>query len=221
MSASDFSVVYTSMLYGPVGERLAFVSQQIVSKVSPRFSAVSFVGSCEQLPCSDSALLVLDKPCQRRDVHVLLPMESNKLKVEHGRCILIPFGSGDSSLLAAQVGVRLAADFRLRVIFYHTTWRKSGLESEDGWSHLSDGARSNANKLKELAMGWGLTHGVYIEIAAPTVKHGIIGAALRTQAAMIVVARGSEIRKGSYVDQLAVMSPVPLFIVADSKKKES
>src|SRR3990167_8442671 len=211
----DCIPVYVSVLYGSVGERLMRVAQQMANGCW-YFSVLPFVGLSQDLSCPNGTLLVLDKPSGRKDVHVLLSMGTHELKLGEDRCVLIPFGNGDSGLRAALIGIQMAKQLNLSVVFYHTTWRKPevvGLASEDGWNHICDKALANTESLRELATSVGVESRFFIEIAAPTVKGGIIGAALRKRATMIVMARGSEIRTGSYVDQVAGCSPVPLFIV--------
>ncbi|KKW32266.1 MAG: hypothetical protein UY76_C0034G0008 [Candidatus Uhrbacteria bacterium GW2011_GWA2_52_8d] len=209
-----FQLMYVADIYGPQGTGPVFIADQlrleetVVEKIPP--------GQIEYL-LVDSRVSLFVTPVlpQRRDLNVLLTREVPALKLECGRCVLVPFGKGDSGVRAARLGVRLAKGLDLPVVFYHTTWRKPGVESIDGWDHLHDEARKVAQTLRGIACQQNVFFIFDIQIQAPSVFAGIIVASFKRHAAMIVMARGTNILRGSYVSQMAESSPVPLLILAD------
>lgn len=213
-----FDRIFVPNLYGSVGDSL--------SQFARRFGDATVIcpTTVETIKVEGQTLLVSDCLPRRTDVHVLLPHGATRLnmiratdrKTVERVVILVPFGSGESGIQAMRLAVQVAnyfghsRDLRVEILFYHTTWRKSG--SKDGWKHLDDDAHEVADDLRLMAQTNSLLFRYQIDIAAPTVPEGIISCALCNHASPIVMARGGEVRIGSYVDQLAAISPVPLLI---------
>lgn len=208
-------------LYGPVGDGLSRFARRFGDAIPVCPTLVETVEVQEQ------TLLVSDRLPRRSDVHILLPQGAVKFKVIRAATpkthvdhvvLLVPFGSGESGIQAMRLAMQVAEHFMMKlrygteILFYHTTWRKPGVESEDGLDHLVEDAREVEYELRLMAQSQHLTCHTQIDIAAPTVPDGIIGCALRHDASLIVMARGNEVRLGSYVAQMAELSPVPLLI---------
>ncbi len=202
-----YNRILVPMFYGAAGDGLDHIVRQFgePSLVCPT--------EVEGISVNRQTLLVAPELPKRTDVDVLLPMGATALKLTSNHCLLIPFGSGRSGVRAAQIGIPLAERMGLTVVFYHTAWRRSDVDSQNGWDHITPEARQISKELNRMAVGAGLTNrSRFVVETADTVIDGMIRAALLHKAALIVMARGDEVRKGSYVDQLAVVSPVPLLI---------
>ncbi len=207
-------------LYGRVGDEVAQLARSFgdITVVCPT--------RIETMDVDGHTLLVTDQLPKRRDLHVLLAQGASGFKAipaqsredDNRLVILVPFGSGESGRKAMLVAVQVVKRLKINkyigteLLFYHTTWRKPGEHSEDGWKHLSDDARNSALALMRIAAGNELPYRYQIDICASTVPGGIITCALTHEVGLIVMARGSEVRVGSYVDQMIELSPVPLLI---------
>jgi hypothetical protein len=216
-------------LYGARGNAMQSLAMQIAGQDDERVSFIN-PGDVQTIEVSGNTLLVADTLPTRTDVNVLLPMEQPWLRSRPAispkhvnvLSILVPFGSGSSGRYAAGPARHIASvlshrDQGTQILFYHTTWRKRDVDSEDPVDHLEEGARENMVRFssyeQDLPSDARIQHDVLIELQSPTVVDGILGAALLHWSGLIVLARGQEVLKGSYVTQLATISPVPLLIV--------
>jgi cation diffusion facilitator family transporter len=188
--------------FGVRGDHLRSVAAQI-SDASSDALRVSDV--------PEGSLLVSCDPVDRHDVDVLVTFEAPALKLEDGRCVFVPYGDGDSGLRAAKVAIELAVRFDLVVVFYHTTWPSDkAVESLNPKDHVCYEAKVRSAQLDLMAQAAGVQHRFVTEMAK-TVNGGITTAALRENAALIVMVRGDCVLSGSYVDQMSG-GTVPLYI---------
>ncbi|NQV90762.1 universal stress protein [Candidatus Uhrbacteria bacterium] len=215
-----FERILVPNLYGSVGDGLV--------QMARRFGEVNIVcpTRVETVQVNSQTLFVADQLPTRRDIHVLLPGGATQLKripaisKDHvdNMVILVPFGSGESCLQAVRLAIQVAEHFRARhlgvqLLFYHTTWRDPSTESEDVWAHIDEEVNEMATNLRRIAVGKELQFRYGVQIAAPTVPDGIISFALLNKVSLIVMARGDEVTTGSYVDQMALYTRIPLLIV--------
>lgn len=199
--------IVVPQLFGEVGDGLFRVARQLGDpiRISPTL--------VESFEADGGILLIAPELPARIDLDTLLPMGANVLKLTPDHCLLIPFGSGESAVRAAAVGIPLARKVGLPIVFYHTAWRKPDVENRDGWSHITPEAMGVSESLRRMAARAGLADQIHFVVeTADTVVDGLIRTALVQKAALIIMARGDEVRVGSYVDQLAAVSPVPLLI---------
>ena len=126
--------------------------------------------------------------------------------------ICLPFGNGDSALGGAEQTLGFAARLKLPVLFYHTTWRESGLpESAPPEAHMVIGARLVQRTLERAADAAGVAHRTVVETAA-TIVEGVCRAALTEGCSLISLTRGRHVGRGSYVDGVMTRTTVPLFL---------
>lgn len=220
-----FDHILVPNLYGRVGDNLSQFARQLgdVTLVCPT--------QVETVEVKGRTLLVADRLPRRTDVDVLLPMGASRFLrilrtdpnlVDH-RQILVPHGTGQSGVQAAKLAASFSRSLVLRdldvhLLFYHTTWRNPVVEIGDPASNMEPGAHAVLEQMNEIARTADLRHNNWIELEATTVPDGIIRLALRRSASLVVMARGNEVRLGSYVDQMAEFSPVPLLIARDAKQ---
>lgn len=126
--------------------------------------------------------------------------------------ICLPFGNGDSALEGAEQALGFAARLRLPVLFYHTTWRESGLpETARPEAHMVIGARLVQRTLEKAADAAGVPHRTVIETAA-TIVEGVCRVALNEGCSMISLTRGRHVGRGSTVDGVTARTTVPVFL---------
>ena len=80
---------------------------------------------------------------------------------------------------------------------------------------MCDGAKKNLAVLCAMCEEQGVAYRHSIE-GARDVSEGIVRAALRENSSLLVMARGVDTGKGSYVDQVLKRSSVPVMIVGRS-----
>ena len=115
--------------------------------------------------------------------------------------VLIPFGNKPKLEHGYRFGVVLARDLNVPAVFYHTTWPKDGVVSEDPKDHWHDGAEEVARQAESYAQEMGVPHEVVVEIA-PNVREGVHRAALLRSAMAIVVQQDANVIAGGYHDEL-------------------
>lgn len=205
--------------------------REYLTEMAERFSVLR--ESLEEIPPDEieggafqpSALMVCETLPVRRDTDVLLPMYNGHFKpIEpSGRLnffrLFVPFGSGQSGVRATRTAVLLARHFKrtymkVHLYFYHTTWKNPQCESDQGKDHMIQDALEVQNLLERIAIGNCIDYTVQVDLEASTVTEGVLRAAFASEASLIVMARGDEVRTGSYVDQLAELSPIPILICA-------
>lgn len=161
---------------------------------------------------------------KRRDLTVLQPFEeTNVLRV--GGTILVPFGDGDSGLISANLAIPLAKATTLEIMFYHTTWHNSSVESDAPEDHMCRQAVDHHELLGRLATEAGVRHGIEVEMSDDVVM-GMLNCALNggvdvvepNPVNMIVMAHGINTYIGSYVEKALSVSATPILVVGNRGK---
>lgn len=134
--------------------------------------------------------------------------------------IVVPFGVSESGKVAARAAIPIAKQLRRPVLFYHTSWRNGDVSSDDPHDHLSVMQRACGDFLGSLAQDSGVASEIVYALA-DAVHGGIIDAAMRAGATMIVMVRSPMVGKGSYVDQVLDASPLPVCVVRSQPAGET
>ncbi len=204
----QIGTVITALRCGEEGERLG----EFAGRLAGLLSADVRQPVNTDLEDNVDTLLITNEPTHRDRAHVLMLFREDGLSAADGQCVMIPFGSRDSGIDAAELGIPFAKALGLPMVFYHTTWHEDGRESEDPRSHMCAGALDVQGTLT------GMAHDVGVEFrfvtqTADDVYEGIVLVAMVERASLIVTSRGSSVRSGSYSDRLH-SGPTPLLIVA-------
>jgi hypothetical protein len=174
----------------------------------------------EQLP-PNSIVVSNELALVRRDLTVLHPFDEVQVLRASGS-ILVPFGDGDSGLIAASLAIPLAKALSLEVLFYHTTWRSETTTSEEPAAHMCVQARAHQQRLQKLAQAAAVPHRMAIEMADDVV-FGMLHCALNggvhrhaepAPVNLIVMAHGVNTYLGSYVEKALKVSPTPILVAA-------
>lgn len=143
----------------------------------------------------------------------LSPFEETSVLSRGSGRVMIPVGNGESGVYAATRSMPIVKALGLPVTFYHTTWRDPGLpEGADASAHVSQGARDAIRRVRGLATDMRIGFDAVVETAEGIVD-GVLLRALTDRCCLIVVARGRNTGKGSYVDQWLAKSPIPLLVM--------
>lgn len=126
--------------------------------------------------------------------------------------VLVPLGDSDSGLHALQESLPLIVALKCGIVFYHTTWKKPNLfRSTNPADHICTAAAiilRDAQNIVSASIAEPKTETV-IE-CADGVAEGIRRAGNRLGCNLIIMARGSRAGAGSYADELAHESPIPV-----------
>lgn len=127
--------------------------------------------------------------------------------------IFVPFGNKPELECGYIWGVRLAQSIRTRVIFYHATWPRDGVTSENGKDHWHAGAEEVARRAERYAEEMGVPSETVVE-RAPSIREGVHQAALSRCALCIVAQQDINVIAGGYHDELVRYGHlVPLIIL--------
>jgi nucleotide-binding universal stress UspA family protein len=107
--------------------------------------------------------------------------------------ILIPIDEKEENLVSVRIGVEIAKQINGKIIFYHTTWRREDLDSEDVMKHCDEEAISCLSSAKKMAEG--IENESIVEMQE-TIEGGIIGCAVRTGADLIIMTNSRSIIGG-------------------------
>ncbi len=130
--------------------------------------------------------------------------------------ILIPFGNGPSGLSAAKHGVEIAKRLGVGVVFYHTTWPKSNCNDSDPKKHMCPAATAVQDGVLAFARENGVDGATDIRLDSEVVR-GVVAAALRHRAPLIVTAQGGNTVLNGYPSLLSAGNcPVPLLVLGGS-----
>ena len=159
----------------------------------------------------------------RVSFHCLHPGTETTVVGRHKGPVLIPFSDGDTGLKAANAAFEFVERSRDSqspqegvpdVIFYHTTWPNPNALSSDTLDHMCESAERCMLALQQSASDRGISFQTIVETHDDVVQ-GVIEMAYKTGSVLIAMARGSEIRQGSYVDRLVEQSPIPVLVTAE------
>ncbi|MBY0358499.1 MAG: universal stress protein [Candidatus Obscuribacterales bacterium] len=201
-------------------ERLSRSILQRYSQISP--AALSIKGYSPDEAHSplflEPGLLINRRPDLRVDypVPVLVPCDEAGLCQRGKGPMLIPFGDGVSAFRSARVALPLAKTLGLKVVFYHTSWKNSNIDSDDPRDHICASARRTQAQLESDAGEMGVVYQTVIETTDDTVE-GIVHCAMRFQCRLIALAKRIKPGIGCYVNLALKKSPVPLLIVGKTQ----
>lgn len=131
--------------------------------------------------------------------------------------ICLPFANGASALDAAALAIPLASALGAPLLLYHTTWRKEGLPPEaPAERHMTAEAAAVRDAIIEMAEDEAVAHRTVVETAT-AIAEGTVRAALNQGCALIALARGRHVGRGSYVDQVLSRSVIPVLVAGRSK----
>jgi hypothetical protein len=179
--------------------------------------------SLDQLP-PNSIVVSNGLALKRRDLTVLQPFDESQVLRASGS-ILVPFGDGDSGMIAALVAVPLAQALSLEVLFYHTTWRSEKVESDDAEDHMCVNSRAQYRHLERIAQDAGIAYRIGVEMADDVV-FGMLHCALTGDVEgdaepkpvnLIVMAHGLNTHIGSYVEKALKVSATPILVVGTER----
>lgn len=157
-------------------------------------------------------ILVAPHPV-RRDVTTLVPFdESGLLARGIPPRALIPLSNGESGTSAAVGGLPMLASLGFEVLFWHTTWRDSANPSTDAHDHLASDSRAAIAEAESLARDAGVRFRTVVA-TSDSMQYGLALVALTEECALIVMARGLDAVRGSYVDSMLECSSVPLLLI--------
>lgn len=165
----------------------------------------------ERTELSDTALLV---NCDggAGEHNLLVPFDEQAFGCRGKGPVVIPFGTDESAIRAASVGIPLAKQLDCEVVFYHSTWTNPAVEDSDPCLHVCAAARRTEQLLTAAATAVGVKFRVVVETARDVVL-GTLRCAVRERANLLVMAREPKIIHGSYVDRTLLQSTVPMLVV--------
>lgn len=161
-------------------------------------------------------IFVSNEVDERSPLTQLRPFDECRVNVVYGRTVLVSFGHDWLNSRAADKGIQLAKKLGLTVTFYHTTYPREGVIADDAWHHMDGGAQDMLGRLLRQAHREDV-RAISVTETAEEVATGIVHAALDHDASLIVMAYGRKVLKGSYVDQVASLGPVPLLVCASEE----
>src|SRR5688572_9923659 len=130
--------------------------------------------------------------------------------------ICLPFANGESALHAASTAIPLASVLGAPLLLYHTTWREDALPTDaPAERHMTAEAAETLRRIEEMCEAAGTRRRIVIETAT-AIAEGTVRAALNERCALIVLARGRHVGRGSYVDQVLERSVIPVLVAGRS-----
>jgi len=174
----------------------------------------------------ENALVVSNElALRRRHLTVLQPFEETHVLRASGS-ILVPFGDGNSGIVAAAVALQLARTTHLDVVFYHTTWADESVQSEDPVDHLCQSAREHYHELQRMAIQANVGHSMAVEMVSDVVS-GMLHCALNGSLSvedphpvnLIVAAHGVNTYSGSYLEEALNVSSTPILVVGNRNEE--
>lgn len=181
-------------------------------------------GTAPQVGAED--VLVGPAPTESVPYHVLNPGTENSVTGRRHGPVLVPFGSGESALVAATAAFALVQNCdafpkdQPQVIFYHTTWQDPISHSREPIDQMCEAAERIMLALQQAADKQGINYHTVIETHDDIVQ-GIIEMAFKTDCVLIAMARGKQITQGSNVDRACAQSPIPVLVTASGTPKVS
>lgn len=210
-------LTYASALARSVGVELILVVDLptdadhglVLARLQKRHDGRIRFGRLQDVACQRGTLIVTNELFAREDVMILRPFSEAAFDRSATKCLLIPFGNKETCLFAGRIGVMIAKQLGLDIVFYHTTWQVPGVESVDPLDHMDAQARHIQGSLQYQASVYEVNCRVVVEMA-DTVVRGIAIAAVREQAAMIVTAKSTRVLRDSYAERLVRIGLVPV-----------
>lgn len=165
---------------------------------------------------ADAVIVGTDDAKGRPVAAAVASMGESSIDARGGGEICLPFANGESALHAASVAVPLAAALGKSLLLYHTTWRDDGLPSDAPPArHMTAEASAVLDGILDLASDAGVDHRIMVETAT-AIAEGTVRTALNEHCALIALARGRHVGRGSYVDQVLERSVIPVLVAGRS-----
>ncbi len=162
---------------------------------------------------SEGSILVSNEYADsRRLFSVLAPRLETEVQIGPEWNICIPTSDNNKSLKTIEAGILLATVLDIGVIFYHTTWHKPGLESDDPQNHVCNEAKQVLDTAQEIAQKYRVPARSVVE-TAPSVPEGISRCAQREGCALIVMSRANTVGRGGYADETKKRTTVPILVL--------
>lgn len=236
--AVPLKVIVPSEVAAPesISEQKARVHAVVAGIAGEQAFEIEIVEGSEPFVSDEKALLIAHraKDCvgpsfyaNRNDT--LLPVSETALEARRSGPILIPFSDGETGLVAARTGIQLALAWREQrvlaeqepeLIFYHTTWPDDGGISPDAEDQICEEAIRVMLAIEQAARDAGVRYRTIVETHDDVVQ-GVIEMAQDTGSVLILMARGSHIRQGSYVERTVEQSPVPVYVAGSASGRVS
>lgn len=145
-------------------------------------------------------------------MHIPVLSPAGETKVFRGTKgpVFAPLGDGPSGVIGARHGVELAKRLGTDIVFWHTTWQNTAVASDDPRTHVTPNAEDVIAQAEALARDAEVTHTTQC-VCVDDVVQGIIGAAQRAGASLVVMARGGHKISGTYTDRVRARNcPIPM-----------
>ncbi|MFH1047521.1 MAG: hypothetical protein V1738_04415 [Patescibacteria group bacterium] len=157
--------------------------------------------------------ILVAKKTVRRDVNTLVPFDEVGLLARGQKPkVLIPLSNDESGYFATAECLPIIAALGYGIMFWHTTWRNAKITSAVARDHLSVEAKVTLPQVERLAETAGVPYETHIELAE-CIEYGLVEAALDKGCCLIVMARGRNTVRGSYVDGVLSKSSVPVLVM--------
>jgi cation diffusion facilitator family transporter len=204
----------TYKLY-PVAYKQPFEVRTFPANSKPPFPAGSLVVGRSVTDASTCA-----NRRTRPNYDTLMPANESKLEGRRKGPILVPFSDGDTGLVAAARAFELVKQWRKtrelpkdepEVILYHTTWQDNRARSSDPLDQMCVEAIRVMLALEAAAEEAGVRYRTVVETHDDVVQ-GVIEMAQATGSVLVLMARGAQIRQGSYVERMLEQSPIPVLV---------
>lgn len=214
MVCFDSPTLYVRAL-APAGANAHLASEQ-VERV--RADVATLTGlSIDQVQILDdfpSGCIAVDNfpICSRHDVTWVVPMDERGLTVRGKGNIMVPFGNGVSALKAFALAAPIALSSSLPLVFYHTTWRNSRIDSANPADHICADARLIQGQLEAAARELNIASSTVIE-CADDVADGILHTAMSQSSRLIIMPQSQMVEVGDYCYRVKDKSPVPVMVI--------
>lgn len=206
---------------GVAGREQAYVRDRVCLRAGLAESGIAPV-FCQGDPSfavhDPRSIVVGDRDVSRRPAFAAVVSKGEASLGARGASeICLPFANGASALEAAAFAVPLAAALGAPLLLYHTTWRAEDLPPEaPAERHMTAEAAAVRDAIVEMAEDEAVAHRTVVETAT-AIAEGTVRAALNQGCALIALARGRHVGRGSYVDQVLARSVIPVLVAGRSK----
>ncbi len=162
--------------------------------------------------------LLVSNTISQTNASVVVPKNELSLAGHGLGSILVPLGNGESGRYVLEHGLKAVRQLGNQIVLYHTTYRNPTIKDPDLRLHMCEEARQLIGYGEFLARQHELSASRVIE-AADSVVAGIVQAAIINCCSLIVMARGTDTTRGSYVDRLLQESMIPVLIIGREKAR--
>jgi len=196
-----------------VSDRVRMLIGRMEAGLTPRFCNGDPLRAVRD---PDSIVIGTDDAKGRPVAAAIATMGEPAIGARGGGEVCLPFANGESALHAASAAIPIAAKLGMSLLLYHATWRDDGLPTDAPPArHMTAEASAVFDGIVELANGAGVKHRVIVETAT-AIAEGTVRTALNEHCALIALARGRHVGRGSYVDQVLERSVIPVLVAGRS-----